>query len=859
MLAPSLVCAQAQQTQQNQQASQTQPQKTQQLTNCRALDSAGGFIASDEVLVDGMVCKLTKPKKVVFVPEVPQGSSGNSTTTPSAKTIDVSASDQPAVQLTGQSGSLADVARSYGKTSNILGAPKGKTEAPIVRPGASMGEIARAYKGEATAPANGVPESTKTETAIATVPKQDLSVAEAARAYGKVSPVMVAPKAANSESGQPAPPDVPPGASVAEIARAYKKANQPQLISIKGSAASRLLTRPEKNEPGSLSPGAMEANVATESASPAVATNSMMAKEVAQPSKEIPTAVSAAAAAKVEQPSVAKTVVPSEPALRKSATPRAVTATVASALQPTGQPLPAIAPTVVPEPVRASEPAARAEVRVEPAVSTPAPVVAKTVPRTAAEVAPEPVEVVEAPPKPVLKTDFAKPEARVARRVAARAPSIGIASQNGASALTSAAVSSGVGSPEPPPAEPVAPVEAKAAETAESPVTQNNETVPEVVLSSAPTEPSKESQMVTDRPPAVEPAASAPPEPEKVEAVPAANAEPVAPAATQAEVPAEAVPAPVARDPGEVKSSGFDSARTATVEARPETAAEPNSTSTAMEAAPAPAAPAQPEVNAGSFAQPDATPTAAEKTVVQGAMPTTIDDSAEARPEVQTGSFGTPDIPVVEARPEKPIDPFEHGESLDDLSSDTPHPGCSKIVSLGSLEKDRLILTIPTWVIQWAAKNQKKFPGICFADAPVPGLRSFLVVFFTTAMPVAGVAASNAPVAGGSDSVLQKPSGGTFSTTFGSTWHYTEDNAATTTVTTALQDGLPKNWGTDTQFAIAYSEQGTAVSQHFPGPLKKKEMEILTAKPGGKHDPSVIEARRLGDLLTAILQDIANH
>jgi len=211
----------------------------------------------------------------------------------------------------------------------------------------------------------------------------------------------------------------------------------------------------------------------------------------------------------------------------------------------------------------------------------------------------------------------------------------------------------------------------------------------------------------------------------------------------------------------------------------------------------------------------------------------------------------------VEAKPEKPIDPFEQGQSLDDLPGDAPHPGCSKIVSLGSLENDRLILAIPTWALQWAVKNQKKFPGICVADAPVPGLRRFLVVFFTAPMEAAGVSAANSP--GASDTVLQQPSGGTFSTTFGSTWHYTEDNAATTTVTTALQDSIPKNWGTDTQYAIAYSEQGRAISQHYPAPLKKKEMEILTAKPGGKHDPSVVESRRLAELLTAILQDIASH
>jgi len=844
MLVPPLVYAQTQQAQQNQQPSQSQqPPKTQQVTNCRTLDSAGGFIASDEVLVDGLVCKLTKPKKVVFVPEVPQGTSGNSTSTPGAKTIETSASDQSVVQQTPQSGSVADIARSYGKTSKILAAPTGKTEAPVVRPGASMAEIARAYKGQPPATASMASSPIKAETVSDAGPTQNLSVADAARAYGKVSQVLVSPKNANSESGQVSPPVVEPGASVAEIARAYKRSTEPQLITSKDSAARRLLTKPERGA---------SAETAAPVETPSAAASTMVARESALPEKEIPRSVSSTPEAKVEQPTVARTVVPSEPSLPNRETPATERAAVANVPTPIEQPGVRSIPTAVPEP--ASQPAAKAELRAEP--TNPEPVAAKSVPQTVAEVAPEPVPVVEAPPKPVLRTEFAKPESKAAKRVTASAPSIGVAGQNASSGLTSAAVNPAIEGPEPPPAEQVKPAENSVAETAAGRAAGKNETVPEVVLSSAPAEPAKEAQVEANRSVAVELGASAPPEAARTEATPAANAEAPAPAGKQAEVAAEPAPAPAPKVPGEVKSSGFDAASTATVEAKPEAAAEPTP-SAAMGAAQAAAPATQMAPSTGTFAQPDATTGAPEKVVVQGAMPATIDDSADARPEVQTGSFGTPEIPVVEAKPEKPIDPFEQGQSLDDLSGEAPHPGCSKIVSLGSLEKDRLMLTLPTWALQWAVKNQKKFPGICFADAPVQGLRSFLIVFFTTPMPAGGVTAASAP--GALDSVLQKPSGGTFSTTFGSTWHYTEDNAATTTVTTALEDSVPKNWGTDTQYAIAYSEQGTAVSQHYPGPLKKKELELLNAKAGGKHDPSGIEARRLGDLLTAILQDIASH
>ena len=44
-LTPSLVCAQ-----------------NQQFTNCRTLAVAGNFVGADEALVDGLVCKVGKPK-----------------------------------------------------------------------------------------------------------------------------------------------------------------------------------------------------------------------------------------------------------------------------------------------------------------------------------------------------------------------------------------------------------------------------------------------------------------------------------------------------------------------------------------------------------------------------------------------------------------------------------------------------------------------------------------------------------------------------------------------------------------------------------------------------------------------------
>lgn len=237
---------------------------------------------------------------------------------------------------------------------------------------------------------------------------------------------------------------------------------------------------------------------------------------------------------------------------------------------------------------------------------------------------------------------------------------------------------------------------------------------------------------------------------------------------------------------------------------------------------------------------------------VRPALPSTDSDSSSDWPQVvKMGEFEAPRESTDMGKTAPPIDPF--GSLLEEASNQGPRPGCTKIVSLGSMEKDRLVLATPDWAVQWLEKNQKKYPGVCLSDTPSAGVPNYLIVFSTATTaaqqiePVKTKPASVKTSAG--------PASGTFTTNFGSTWHYTYENAATTTVTTDWNDKVSHNLQTPTLYATAYTEQGIPVSQHWPALPKGGEKESPDSH-GRKHDPLAAAARAMGELLGQMLADI---
>ena len=197
-----------------------------------------------------------------------------------------------------------------------------------------------------------------------------------------------------------------------------------------------------------------------------------------------------------------------------------------------------------------------------------------------------------------------------------------------------------------------------------------------------------------------------------------------------------------------------------------------------------------------------------------------------------------------------------YGSALEDGFNDGQRAGCRKNVSLGSLDKEKLFLAIPEWAAGWYEKNQKKFPGMCFSDAPMPGAQNYLIVFYTSAPAVSGTE----PLKNISASADMSPDSGvgTFTTNYGSTWHYTYDRTATPTVTTVLMEKVPHNLQPNVLYATAYSEQGIPISQHWPTPITKKSKET-SGKHGKKRDASLPAVHIMGELLNQMAEDIAKH
>jgi hypothetical protein len=268
----------------------------------------------------------------------------------------------------------------------------------------------------------------------------------------------------------------------------------------------------------------------------------------------------------------------------------------------------------------------------------------------------------------------------------------------------------------------------------------------------------------------------------------------------------------------------------------------------------APTEVSQSESKNGSFDAPVSS-NKAERSEVREAMPEPEQDSNSERPqEVKLGAFEAPQETSSDAKRPMVHDPF--GTPPEALTVQEVPPGCSRAVSLGRMQRDRLVLATPDWAARWLEKNQKRYPGMCFVDSPAPGLSNYLIVFSTTEpqAPQPNLAAQALL----SPSPVTKSSGGTFTTNFGSTWHYTYDNAVTTTVTAAWTEIATQNQSAQTLYAIAYTEQGIPISQHWPKQLKSHEKDSSDPH-GRKHNATSDAVRIQTDLLGEMMTDLSAH
>jgi hypothetical protein len=97
---------------------------------------------------------------------------------------------------------------------------------------------------------------------------------------------------------------------------------------------------------------------------------------------------------------------------------------------------------------------------------------------------------------------------------------------------------------------------------------------------------------------------------------------------------------------------------------------------------------------------------------------------------------------------------------------------------------------------------------------------------------------------------------GGFTTSDGSTWHYTYEQRVMTTITSVSADLAPHNQPSAVLHATAYSEQGIPISHRWPASATELGKETST-KPRKSHDVSLPEFRRMEELLNQMVADIA--
>jgi len=263
------------------------------------------------------------------------------------------------------------------------------------------------------------------------------------------------------------------------------------------------------------------------------------------------------------------------------------------------------------------------------------------------------------------------------------------------------------------------------------------------------------------------------------------------------------------------------------------------------------APPSQPKPGASPVAPPAAEEVATSEPEKSIALGVFVEPKAASSPETN-----------------RPSEVVSYGSAQEDGFNDGQRAGCTKNVSLGSLDKEKLFLAIPEWAANWYEKNQKRFPGMCFSDSPMPGAQNYLVVFYTSAPAAPGIDSLKKISASADMSPLSGV--GTFTTSYGSTWHYTYDRTATTTVTSVLVEKVPQNLQPNVLYATAYTEQGIPISQHWPTAITKRGRETSEkpeklekpgkpGKPGKNRDASLPAIHMMGELLNEMAEDIAKR
>jgi hypothetical protein len=243
---------------------------------------------------------------------------------------------------------------------------------------------------------------------------------------------------------------------------------------------------------------------------------------------------------------------------------------------------------------------------------------------------------------------------------------------------------------------------------------------------------------------------------------------------------------------------------------------------------------------------PEAGPHPQHTTVAASRVP--FDDPDRDR-SVKVGDFAQP-------KDVAPDPDMEHRSAVDpsdvDGFQDRQRPECTKNITLGGLQGEKLVLGVPIWAAKWIQKNQSFMPQICFSETPMKTALNYLIVFSTPAGAVGSKGTANAVLNTDKSSAARV---GAFTTSFGSTWHYSYDRNVGTTVLTQDEADEPHGQPGQVLYATVYTENGVPVSQRWPGQVKR-ERKL------GEKNPKKLKAetealeRVSSDLLSQLVEDI---
>jgi hypothetical protein len=164
---------------------------------------------------------------------------------------------------------------------------------------------------------------------------------------------------------------------------------------------------------------------------------------------------------------------------------------------------------------------------------------------------------------------------------------------------------------------------------------------------------------------------------------------------------------------------------------------------------------------------------------------------------------------------------------------------CTKTISFAVLSGTQAASTVPAFAQKWIGKNAKKFPTLCFSQAPNPHTANYVLVLSTSQSAFNGIY----PTVHRSTNTDTMPvsGNGTVTDNYGGMWSYSYTGTATITTTTTSQVNLPYTDTTNALYINSYDQNGRLLSQHS---------RSVTSRQGG--DGYNTLGYNLGSLLFAI-------